>query len=107
MELLIFLCSLDIFTGSERVFHRFIPETMPVVVPTRSAARPVRPVARPTALKSRQWSADTFVAGVDAAQLESKQEPWSDGEDDPTLLTKIQVGTIMAIMAVDLLIDRF
>ena len=86
-----FYVFLGSFTGSNRVFYRLVPETMSVVAPTPSAARPAWPAARPTALRSRQWSADTFAAGVNAVGLESKQEPWSDGEDDLNLLATIQV----------------
>ena len=92
--LFFFYVFLGSFTGSNRVFYRLVPETMPVVSPTPSAAgpaMPTRPAPRPTALKSRQWSADTFAAGVNAVGLESKQEPWSDGEDDLNLLATIQV----------------
>ena len=91
-----FYVFLGSFTGSNRVFYRLVPETMPVVSPTPSAAgpaMPTRPAPRPTALKSRQWSADTFAAGVNAVGLESKQEPWSDGEDDPNLLGQM-VGIV-------------
>ena len=87
--MLVFLCFLGTFAGSKRVFYRLIPETMPAPAPTPSAAVPARPAVRPTALKSRQWSADTFAAGMQAVRFESKQEPWSDGEDDPNLLAKI------------------
>lgn len=50
--------------------------------------------AVPNSLGSRQWSATTFAAGMRAVAMESKQEPWSDDEDDGALLSKIQVGHI-------------
>lgn len=48
--------------------------------------------AVPTSLGSRQWSASTFKIknGVASVAVESKQEPWSDDEDDGALLSKIQ-----------------
>ena len=56
--------------------------------------------AVPTSLGSRQWSATTFAAGVGAVAMDSKQEPWSDDEDDAALLSKIQVGLIWIFLMV-------
>ncbi len=48
------------------------------------------PYMAPQPLESRAWSTGTLAAGVAAVGLESKQEVWSDSEDDARLLQQIQ-----------------